>query len=144
MTATGPTTTAAGTFSSIRADDDEGFVPFLHPSEDAPPGELVTFGEFAPLRVGGSSGQTLIAGVWRIAEPCDSPVYDSPDGDETFLVLEGECTITELDSGAEHHFRAGDLVTWSQGTRTRWRIHSPFRKVVVVGSAAPQQLPPGA
>ncbi|HXV92691.1 MAG TPA: cupin domain-containing protein [Pseudonocardia sp.] len=129
----------AQSFVSLHIDDEDGFVPFQHPSEDAPDGGLVTFGEFKPLRVGGSGGQTLIAGIWRAHGPGVSPTYDSPDGDETFLVLEGECTITELDTGATHRYGPGDVVSWSQGTRTRWEIHSPFRKLVVVGSGRPQR-----
>ncbi|MEO1061654.1 MAG: cupin domain-containing protein [Actinomycetota bacterium] len=120
-----------------------GFAPFLSPDEEGDGTELISFGEFKPLRVGGTAGQTLVAGVWKLDEPTTSPLYSSPLGDETFLILEGSVTITDIDSGESATFDRGDMVAWRTGTRTRWEFHSPFRKFLVVGSAAPQPELPG-
>lgn len=107
----------------------DGFVPYEYEEPGAGP---QSFGEIAPIRMEGSTGQVLAVGIWRMLEDTTSPVYTSQVGDETFLVLEGSVDIEDLDTGQTHTFREGDVVSWSKGMRTRWTVHAPFRKLVVV------------
>ena len=107
----------------------EDFAPF---SYEEPGQGMQTFGEFAPTRIEGSDGTPLVVGVWKIDESTTSPVYTSALGDETFLVLEGEVTIKDLDANEEHTFAKGDFCSWSAGTRTEWTFKAPFKKLVIV------------
>ena len=69
----------------------------------------------------------------RSVRPCStSPIYISQLGDETFLVLEGEVDVKDLDTGKIHHFGKGDFCSWSKGMRTEWTIKGPFKKFFVV------------
>ncbi|WP_165390386.1 cupin domain-containing protein [Thalassococcus sp. S3] len=109
--------------------DMEGFEPFHYEEPDT---GAQAFGEITTVRMEGSSGQVLAVGLWRVAEDTTSPVYSSQLGDETFVVLEGSVDIEDLDTGQTHSFGVGDIVSWSKGMRTRWTIHAPFKKFVVV------------
>lgn len=110
------------------------FTPF----EYYEPGQgMQTFGEFHLIRAGASGNGTLVAGIWRIGEAVTSPVYTSDAGDETFLVLEGSVTIKLIDTGEEKHFKAGDVGSWSRGTRTQWTFSAPFKKLVIVAHDSP-------
>ncbi|WP_085315482.1 cupin domain-containing protein [Derxia lacustris] len=93
------------------------------------------FGEYTLLRERGSEGSVLQVGVWRCDKPGDTP-FASEDGDETFLLLEGELTITEVASGRRHHYRTGDICTWTKGTRTVWTLTVPVRKMFVIADPA--------
>ena len=55
--------------------------------------------------------------------------YDSP---ETFYVLEGEVEV-ELEDGSKIRFGAGDLVTFKEGVRCRWKVLKPIRKHYRIG-----------
>ncbi len=55
--------------------------------------------------------------------------YDSP---ETFYVLEGEVEV-ELEDGSKVRFGAGDLVTFKEGVRCRWKVLKPIRKHYRIG-----------
>lgn len=110
----------------------------FEPFEYFEPGQgMARFGEFHLIRAGGSGNGTLIAGIWRLQESTTSPVYTSFAGDETFLVLEGEVTIKNLDSGDEKHFKPGDIGAWYKGMRTEWTFKAPFKKLVVVAHDQP-------
>lgn len=114
--------------------DPQEFEPFV----SAEPGEEPTaFGEIHLIRAGGSGDGTLLVGIWRLQHPTVSPVYSSPAGDETFLVLEGEVDIKVLDTGEVFSFKTGDIGSWSKGTRTQWTFKSPFKKLVVVADDKP-------
>ena len=109
--------------------DDDTWAPF----EYAQDGQMQTFGEFIPVRMAGSAGSTLAVGLWRQTEACSSPVYTSELGDETFLVLEGACTIEVVDTGEKFTYGPGQFGSWSRGTRSIWHFTEvPFRKLFVV------------
>jgi uncharacterized cupin superfamily protein len=61
-----------------------------------------------------------------------SPLYDIPLGDESGYVIRGSATIELLDTGETLELAAGDLYTFRKNTLTRWTIHEPFLKFVVV------------
>ena len=109
--------------------DVQDFVPFQY---EEPGQGMTTFGEIAPIRMEGSDGTPLAVGIWRLQESTTSPVYTSALGDETFLVLEGEVEIRDLDTGTSHHFGPGDVCSWSKGMRTEWVFKAPFKKLVIV------------
>ena len=122
----------ASFFTSNR--DAEAFEPFV----SAEPGEEPrAFGEIHRIRAGGSGDGTLLVGIWRLREPTVSPIYSSPAGDETFLVLEGEVDVKVLETGEVFSFKPGDVGSWSKGTRTQWAFKSPFKKFVVVTDDKP-------
>lgn len=110
----------------------------FEPFEYVEPGEgPQRFGEIHLIRAGGSGDGTLLVGIWRLQVPTVSPVYSSPAGDETFLVLEGEVDIKVLDTGEVFSFKPGDIGSWSKGTRTVWTFKSPFKKLVIVADDQP-------
>jgi uncharacterized cupin superfamily protein len=94
-------------------------------------GETHTYGEVILFRSEGSTGKVLGVGLWR-APDGSSPVYTSEAGDETFLVLEGECEIERVDTGERFRFGPGDVCAWSSGTPTRWTLRGNFKKFFVV------------
>jgi uncharacterized cupin superfamily protein len=107
----------------------DGFAPFQY---EEPGQGLMTFGEISGIRMEGSDGTPLAVGLWRLHESTTSPVYTSALGDETFLVLEGEVSIRNLDNGEVQHFARGDIGSWSKGMRTEWTFKAPFKKLVIV------------
>ena len=54
------------------------------------------------------------------------------DEDETFYVLEGEVEV-EIEGGEKVRFGKGDLVTFKEGTRCRWKVIKPIRKHYHIG-----------
>ncbi|WP_159699000.1 cupin domain-containing protein [Arthrobacter sp. 18067] len=69
--------------------------------------------------------------VWRLT--AEQVPYESPydfRSDETILILEGELEMT-FEDGTVQVLRTGDVVSVLAGTRTTWRINSPFKKFVV-------------
>ena len=113
-----------------RGNVNEGtFAPFQYDEPGMPP---QTFGDISTVRMEGSDGTTLAVGLWVVKESSTSPIYTSQLGDETFLVLEGEVDVHDLDTGEVHHFKKGDFCSWSKGMRTRWTIRGPFKKFFAV------------
>jgi uncharacterized cupin superfamily protein len=105
------------------------YVPFTYP---APGGAHTSeFGEIAVLRERSYNGNLLVVAFWRV-QPATSPLYDVPLGDESGYVIEGSATIELLESGQSTELKAGQLYSFKKGTLTRWIIHEPFRKFVVV------------
>lgn len=69
--------------------------------------------------------------VWRLT--ADQVPYESPydfRSDETILIVEGELEMT-FEDGSIRVLRTGDVISILAGTRTTWRINSPFKKFVV-------------
>ena len=105
------------------------YTPFRYP---APGGtETSEFGEIAISRESSYNGNLLVVAFWR-AQPATSPLYDFPLGDESGYVIEGSATIAFPDSDQSVHLHAGDLYTFRKNTLSRWTIHEPFTKFVVV------------
>lgn len=121
---------AAASFFSGNVGADQ-WQPFTYPQD----GAMETYGEVVPFRDTGSSGRLLAVGLWRCTTLGNSPLYSSELGDETFLVLEGEVHITVVETGEVFEYRAGDVGSWSRGTRTVWDVKSPFKKFYVVAEA---------
>ena len=106
------------------------YVPFDAP-EAGGAGGISRFGEIAVLREKSYNGNVLVVGFWQV-QPAVSPLYDVPLGDESGFVIEGSATIEFIKSGEKVELRAGQMYTLTKGTLTRWTIHTPFKKFVVV------------
>lgn len=111
-----------------------GYVPFTYPA----PGGIETseFGEIAVSRESSYNGNLLVVAFWRV-HPATSPLYDFPLGDESGYVIEGSATIDLLASHQSIRLNAGDLYSFKKGTLSRWTIHEPFTKFVVVNDGPP-------
>jgi uncharacterized cupin superfamily protein len=121
-------------FSPVIAHHDQvEWAPFEHP-EAGGTGRTVSFGEAAIIRAGSTSGHPLVVAYWR-SQPATSPLYDVPLGDESGFVVEGRASVELVESGEVIEMRAGQSYTLGKGTLTRWTIHEPFVKFVVVNDA---------
>jgi len=124
-------TTLADQFSHVIQNHDRAtFTPFVYPAAGGN-GGTSEFGEIAVLRESSYNGNLLVVAFWQV-EPATSPLYDVPLGDESGYVLKGSATIEIIDSGEVVELNAGDLYSFKKGTLTRWTIHQPFKKFVVV------------
>jgi uncharacterized cupin superfamily protein len=110
------------------------YVPFTYPAPGG--GQTSEFGEIAVLRERSHNANLLVVGFWRV-QPATSPLYDIPLGDESGYVIEGSATIELLESGESVELKAGQLYSFKKGTLTRWIIHEPFKKFVVVNDGPP-------
>jgi uncharacterized protein len=99
-------------------------------------GETVEFGEMVVMRELGSAGNTYSVGLWR-CNVLGRTFFSSDDGDETFVVLEGEVEIEDLTDGTKHVYGPGDICSWSKGTPTMWDIRKPMKKVFVIADSGP-------
>ncbi|MFD2757804.1 cupin domain-containing protein [Gulosibacter faecalis] len=115
---------------AIANPDSLEFVSFDYPKAKGEPGTS-TFGEISIVRDTSYNGNLLVVAFWRV-EPAVSPLYDIPLGDESGYVIRGSATIELLDTGETLELAAGDLYTFRKNTLTRWTIHEPFLKFVVV------------
>ena len=105
---------------------------FTEPKE----GALVA-GELFFIRTGGSSG-TMLSGIWRSGRGIAGSDVDAQGkmvtpytgvlGDETILLLEGEVTVVETQTGKKHEFKAGDIIGLSSGMHITWTSKGPFSK----------------
>jgi uncharacterized cupin superfamily protein len=64
---------------------------------------------------------------WPIWEKEISEFPWEYDTKETFLVIEGDVTVTN-EQGKTFHFKAGDYVIFPQGMKCTWKIHKVIRK----------------
>ena len=128
-------TSLAHEFSyAVEHHEQPDYVPFVYP---APGGaETSEFGEIAVSREASYNGNLLVVAFWRV-QPATSPLYDFPLGDESGYVIEGSATIELLDSGRSVDLNPGDLYSFTKGTLSRWTIHKPFKKFVVVNDGPP-------
>ena len=53
---------------------------------------------------------------------------------ETFLLLEGDVTVTHAENPAGTSFKAGDLVVMPKGLKCRWLVKKPVKKHYVFES----------
>jgi len=106
------------------------------PFEFEKDGRTVTFGEMVVTRTTGSAGNVYAVGVWRCNQ-LGKTAFSSDDGDETFIVLEGEVEIEVVATGEKFVYRAGDICSWTKGTPTIWDIRKPMKKVFVIADALP-------
>lgn len=118
----------------ITSDADVTYVPFVYP-EAGGTGGTSQFGEIAIVRETSYNYAPLFVGFWKVA-PAVSPLYDVPLGDESGYVIEGRATIELLETGETLELGAGDLYSFRKGTLSRWTIHEPFKKFVVVNDSA--------
>ncbi|KIW18899.1 hypothetical protein PV08_03188 [Exophiala spinifera] len=117
-------------------DNPASWTPF---SWDEPGVGPQTAGEVSLVRNRGSTG-TLQVGLWRTGpgmpgcKPDGSAVfpYSAPLGDETIMVLEGQVTVTEDESGKTSSFQAGDIVALPSGLKITWTSVGPFVKTFFV------------
>ena len=124
--------TTAIPFTHVIANSTEvDYVPFAAPAVGGAPGETAPFGEISVLREAAYNGNVHVVAFWKVG-PATSPLYDVPLGDESGYVIEGSATIELIDSGKSVELKAGDLYSFAKGTLTRWTIHEPFKKFVVV------------
>jgi uncharacterized cupin superfamily protein len=66
-------------------------------------------------------------GIWQHGVGVSTDV----EVDEVFVVLSGRATI-EIEGGPALEVGPGDVGSYPPGTRTRWTIHEPLRKVYVI------------
>ncbi|MEJ2578496.1 MAG: cupin domain-containing protein [Kineosporiaceae bacterium] len=71
----------------------------------------------------------LEVGVWEHTAGSSTDV----EVDEVFVVLRGRATI-EVEGGPELQVGPGDLGLLEAGSRTRWHVHEPLRKVYVAAA----------
>jgi uncharacterized cupin superfamily protein len=100
------------------------------------PFELVdgrTVGEVCLLRGDDTDGGAYYTGFWRVTDAQPPPPFPYEMAqNETIYVIEGELTI-EVEGGASVDLRAGDLASFTPGTRTTWRLRrTPFTEVFVL------------
>ena len=69
---------------------------------------------------------------WPIWEKEASEFPWEYDAKETFLVLEGDVTVTN-EEGKAFHFKKGDYVVFPPGMRCHWKIHKDVRKHYKMG-----------
>jgi uncharacterized protein len=62
-------------------------------------------------------------GIWE----CTPGVFDYVHTDETACLVDGHVTVTP-ESGEPMELRAGDIVFFPEGSRTRWEVHETVRK----------------
>lgn len=77
------------------------------------------------------NGRLNRAALWTLT--ADELPYRSPyvfANEETFLVLEGELEMT-FENGSAIVLTKGDIISIAAGTKTDWRIETPFKKFVV-------------
>jgi uncharacterized cupin superfamily protein len=88
-------------------------------------------GECHQIEPTGDSAGKLDASLWR----SDPATYDYFfQGDEAFHVLEGTATVELPDSGEKIELRVGDVAYFSAGTRSIWKITTPFKKFTVIAN----------
>lgn len=72
-------------------------------------------------------GADLGIGIWQHG----AGVSTDTEVDEVFVVLSGRATI-EVEGGPTLEVGPGDVGIYPAGTRTRWTVHEPLRKIYVV------------
>jgi hypothetical protein len=88
----------------------------------------VALGEVHWVRTEGAEGATLYVGLWR-SEPQSFPYPFNAD--ETIHALEGELVI-DLENGEQVTLRAGDIASFTKGTKSTWTVTEPFKKLFVI------------
>ena len=66
-------------------------------------------------------------GVWTITAGTSTDV----EVDEVSVILAGRGAVEDLDTGAEVALTPGTVLRLAAGTRTRWTVVEPLRKVYV-------------
>jgi uncharacterized cupin superfamily protein len=89
-------------------------------------------GEEHALRSTGSHGNEHEASLWRTDAPARYEYTFT--GDESFCVLEGSVTIELVETGELVELKAGDIASFSQGTRSVWTFSEPFKKFTVISA----------
>jgi hypothetical protein len=89
----------------------------------------VAIGEVHWIRTEGAEGATLNVGLWR-SEP-QSFAYPF-NADETIHALEGELIIDLVESGEKVMLKAGDVASFTKGTKSTWTVAEPFKKLFVI------------
>lgn len=79
-----------------------------------------------PTKKKPSPGEAATARTWSTWEKEASTFDWHYDSDETFLVLEGDVTVTW--NGGEISFGPGDLVTFPEGLDCTWHVKRKIRK----------------
>ncbi len=89
-------------------------------------------GEEHVLRSEGSHGNEHEASVWRTDAPARHEYLF--DGDESFYVIEGSVAIDLVATGEHIELEAGDLASFTKGTRSIWTFSEPFKKFTVISN----------
>jgi uncharacterized protein len=74
-----------------------------------------------------------LAGLWRAlpgSVPDEFP-YDYPGGNETLQVLEGS-VVVEVAGEEPVNLGPGSIASFKQGTKSVWRLQTPFKKFFVI------------
>ncbi len=80
-----------------------------------------------------TSDKLVSGGVWA----CSAGAFDLTFGwDEMAYLLEGELVIQEA-SGEQTQVKAGDFFFSPQGTKSRWIVKKPIKKVFFLRSPQP-------
>lgn len=117
----------------LRNPTEDQWVPF---EWDEPMyGGTYAAGEIVIGRASGTSG-TLMAGFWRgrAGGPGCSPdgsctvKYSAPLGDENLCVIEGEATVTVVETGQKHHLTPGTIMCHPKGVELLWETKGPYFK----------------
>lgn len=95
----------------------------------------MSLGELYIIKETGTTG-THMAGIWRSGvgtAGCDEKGmgtchYRGPLGDETILLLEGNVTIKDEETGEVYNIQAGDIAGYSIGHHIHWTSQAPFVK----------------
>ena len=69
---------------------------------------------------------------WPIWEKEKSEFPCEYDTKETFLMIQGDVTVTN-EEGKKFHFQAGDYVIFPEGMKCTWNIHRDVRKHYKMG-----------
>lgn len=78
-----------------------------------------------------SADGTLANGVWE----CTPGTFMWVHADETLCLVAGRVTVTP-EGGEPLEIRPGDVVFFSEGTKTEWRVRETVRKAFHLHSAA--------
>jgi uncharacterized protein len=86
------------------------------------------------IRTSGADGVALKVGLWRALPgslPEHLPVTFA--GAETLFVLEGRLDV-EVTDGEDLRLAPNDIATFEKGTETVWRVHAPFKALMVISN----------
>jgi uncharacterized protein len=99
--------------------------PYPLPKETIREGDPA--GQVHWLRVSGAGEPPYYAGIWT-AQPS---VFDYAfEMNETLHVLDGHVVVA-VEGGPTIDLRPGDVVSFPKGSKTRWHVKAPFKKVFV-------------
>ena len=125
------------------------WVPFEW--DDPMNGGVSASGEIVVGREAGGAGASanLMAGFWRARSggPGVNPdgsctvKYSAPLGDENLCVIEGEATVTVVETGQQYHLTPGTIMCHPKGLELLWETKAPYFKKYWVIFDSPKDAP---